>query len=555
MKLGTKILGAAWIALITTAGTGILLQRNALHKQGAEMTVNTMRAAVVEAENVRDSMSAINGADVFDQKKLLDEKAKASSLQVSAIYKTIPVVAAWNSIGKVADQEGFQFRVPKVQARNPKNTPTPAEMVILEKLEKQGLTDFFEENTRTNELIYARPIKLSADCLACHGDPATSPTHDGKDIVGFPMENWKAGEIHGAFMLKADLGKFNAAMNAATMKTVWWTLPTLALVTLGFYLINRYLIVKPLDAAATALAAGAERSANASNQVSSASQSAAQGASEQAASLEETSSSLEEMTSMTKKNAETAQQASSLATVAKQSADKGNAAMQSMAAAISDIQKSASETAKIVKTIDEIAFQTNLLALNAAVEAARAGEAGKGFAVVAEEVRNLAMRSAEAAKNTAALIDGSVQNAKNGVAMVEQVGSSLTEIQQSIDKVTVLVSEIAAANQEQSQGIGQINQAVQQMDKVTQSNAAASEESAAAAEELSSQSQELRELVGQLIELVHGSEELVGTSAPAAQPRTRRPTGAARPATRSAPKAPASADSGDFDDFNFHKKD
>ena len=263
-------------------------------------------------------------------------------------------------------------------------------------------------------------------------------------------------------------------------------------------------IIRTLKRTSEQLAVGAEHVSSSSLQVSSASQSLAQGASESAASLEETSSSLEEISSMTKKNADTAHQASVLSAEAKAVADKGNIAMTKMSAAIADIQKSAVETAKIIKTIDEIAFQTNLLALNAAVEAARAGEAGKGFAVVAEEVRNLAMRSAEAAKNTAGLIEGSVQNAKNGVVIADQVAQVLAEITSASGKVNLLVAEIAAASSEQSQGVGQVNQAIQQMDKVTQGNAAAAEESAAAAEELNSQSDQLRTVVSDLRSLVHG---------------------------------------------------
>ena len=166
-----------------------------------------------------------------------------------------------------------------------------------------------------------------------------------------------------------------------------------------------------------------------------------------------------------------------------------------MSQAIDDIKTSSDETAKIIKTIDEIAFQTNLLALNAAVEAARAGEAGKGFAVVAEEVRNLAQRSAEAARNTADMIEGSVKNADNGVQISQEVGQSLQEIAEGNRKVNDLVAEIAAASAEQAQGIEQINTAVGQMDQVTQSNTASAEESSSAAEELASQAQELKGMV------------------------------------------------------------
>ncbi len=231
------------------------------------------------------------------------------------------------------------------------------------------------------------------------------------------------------------------------------------------------------------------------DQVSQSSQSLAEGATEQAASIEETSSSMEEMSSMTQKNADNAQQANTLASRVQQAIEMGNTSMTRMSQAINEIQTSSQETAKIIKVIDEIAFQTNLLALNAAVEAARAGEAGKGFAVVAEEVRNLAMRSAEAAKNTSSMIEASVKNSENGVEITKEVAKGLEEIAAGITKTTELISEIAAASQEQAQGINQVNLAMSQMDKVTQSNAANAEESASAAEEVNSQVQVLQELL------------------------------------------------------------
>lgn len=255
------------------------------------------------------------------------------------------------------------------------------------------------------------------------------------------------------------------------------------------------------------LTAGSQQTASAAGQVSSASQSLAQGTSEQAAAIEETSASIEEMASMTKQNAANAAEAKSLADTARAIAEKGSNAMGRMTGAIDDIKKSSDETAKIIKTIDEIAFQTNLLALNAAVEAARAGEAGKGFAVVAEEVRNLAQRSAEAARDTSALIEDSVKNSDNGVAISQEVAESLGEIAEGNRKVNDLVGEIAAASNEQAQGVEQINSAIGQMDQVTQSSAANAEESAAASEELNAQAEELSRMVGELQAMVTGSSE------------------------------------------------
>ena len=240
----------------------------------------------------------------------------------------------------------------------------------------------------------------------------------------------------------------------------------------------------------------------ATTEVSASSQSLARGASEQAASLAETSTSLEQMLNITRQNAASAQKASRIAAAAKTAADCGSNALSKMAAAISAIQKSTDETAKIIRIIDEIAFQTNLLALNAAVEAARAGEAGRGFAVVAEEVRNLAMRSAEAAKNTASLVDGSQANTRNGAVIAGEVGKVLAEIIGASAQVDALIAEIAAAGMEQSQGIAQVNTAIARIDRVTQQNAEVARESASSIEELASQADRMHGVVVELNRLV-----------------------------------------------------
>ena len=306
-----------------------------------------------------------------------------------------------------------------------------------------------------------------------------------------------------------------------TVNTAFWMvggglLLAVIIGTLFSTLLSRS-ITRPLNRVIGSLASGAEQVASASNQVASASQQMAQGSSQQASSLEETSSSLEEMASMTRQNADNSIKTDALMTETKGIVLEGVSQMKGMSNAIGEIRQSAQETAKIIKTIDEIAFQTNLLALNAAVEAARAGEAGKGFAVVAEEVRNLARRSAEAAKTTATLIEGAQKNAETGVQSTAKVSDSLNRMQEGALKVAGLVAEITAASRQQSQGIDQVNVAVGEMDKVIQQNAANAEESASAAEELSSQAQELYTLVAELTALVNGSSAV-------AQAPTRRPT-------------------------------
>lgn len=271
---------------------------------------------------------------------------------------------------------------------------------------------------------------------------------------------------------------------------------------LGFVITRT--IVKALTRVMENLGMGADQVSSAAGQVADASQQMAEGASNQASSLEETSSTLEGMAAMTKQNAANAAEANQLSSNLQGVAEGGQKSITRMTDAIEKIKESADQTAHIIKTIDEIAFQTNLLALNAAVEAARAGDAGKGFAVVAEEVRNLAQRSAAAARDTADLIDQSQANANGGVQVTRDVTQILEKIVDGISRVSDLVDQVTEASEEQSRGVSEINTAVAQLDSVTQSNAANAEESASASEELSSQARELNSMVRTLNQIVNG---------------------------------------------------
>ncbi len=265
-------------------------------------------------------------------------------------------------------------------------------------------------------------------------------------------------------------------------------------------------ITKPVNRIIDGLNDGSDQVASASTQVSSSSQSLAEGASEQAAALEETTSSMEEMGSMTRANAENAGQADGLMHEASSVIEEATKSMNEMARSMEQIAQSGNEISKIVKSIDEISFQTNLLALNAAVEAARAGEAGAGFAVVADEVRALAMRAAEAAKNTQSLVEDTVNRITQGSQLVEQTQAGFEGITNATQKVAGLVGEIAASSQEQAQGIDQVNKAMVQMDQVTQQVAASAEESASASEELNAQAVQMKDMVGELVALVGGAK-------------------------------------------------
>ncbi|MFW6153837.1 MAG: methyl-accepting chemotaxis protein [Planctomycetota bacterium] len=293
-------------------------------------------------------------------------------------------------------------------------------------------------------------------------------------------------------------------------------------------------ITRPVARMLAGLTEGSEQVSGAANEVASAGQSLAEGASEQAAAIEESTSSLTEMASMVQSSAEHAGHARQLADEQHAQAQSGTEAMGRMSGAVDDIKTSSDATAKIVKTIDEIAFQTNLLALNAAVEAARAGEAGKGFAVVAEEVRALAQRSAEAARDTSELIGQAVTHADKGVTIGREVAGVFERITDSSRKVLDLVNEIAAGGSEQTQGVNQINDAMAQMDQAAQATAANAEESAAAAEQLSSQAHQMDAIVNELRRLVFATT----TAATENRPDDPAPPTAVPQAT---PKTPSQA--------------
>ena len=280
-------------------------------------------------------------------------------------------------------------------------------------------------------------------------------------------------------------------------------------------------VTRPLNSVIGGLTKASEEVASAAGQVSSSSQSLAEGTSEQAASVEETSSSLEEMSSMTRQNADNANEANLLVKDAGDRVGSANQSMEALTASMKEISVASEETSKIIKTIDEIAFQTNLLALNAAVEAARAGEAGAGFAVVADEVRNLAMRAAEAARNTAELIEGTVKKVTDGSGLVTKSYDSFKMVVESVSKAGELVAEISAASNEQATGIEQVNKAVNEMDKVIQLNAANAEESAGASEEMNAQAEQMKHMVNELINLVgkNGNGKINGNGKKAVVPQ------------------------------------
>ncbi|MBK6766656.1 MAG: DUF3365 domain-containing protein [bacterium] len=530
MALRTKIIGIGIVLPLALCLILLGLYQRDQHHKAEQTFVDKSRAVVTAVGDVRTQMEESWDKGVYTVEQV---RAFAEQNDIDRVLHTVPVYTAWETGKASAAKGGFTFRTPKFQPRNPENQPDQVEAEALRHLEATGDPEYYVHDASINSIRYFQPIRLSKNCMICHGDPATSVAlwgnDKGLDPTGARMENWQVGEIHGAFEVIQPLAKADAATASAVWSAAGVIFLGLSLMAVALFFFVQIMINRPVGRVVEGLGSGADQLSAAASEVSSASQGLSQGASSQASSIEEISASLEEMSAMTNQNADNSQAAAKLMEETVTSVGSVSRSSDRMANTMTTIQDASARTSKIVKTIDEIAFQTNLLALNAAVEAARAGEAGKGFAVVAEEVRNLAMRSAEAAKETNQLIEETLQRVNEGGIAVGEVTSSLGQVTTTVTKAQHLIREIAAASSEQAQGISQVNAAITQMDKVTQSNAAAAEESAAASEELHSQSMSMQEIVSQLNTLVQGQ---AGT-----QMSQRTPTRRPMPNRSSAPRS------------------
>jgi methyl-accepting chemotaxis protein len=357
------------------------------------------------------------------------------------------------------------------------------------------------------------PLVATHSCLECHDKYKTGAVCG---VTYFRFSNDSAQQLAGQF------NQISAATNRQSQISFLGILLLGILISAGLTLAITGPILKALAKMASDMSIGANHITAAASESAASSQLLAEGASEQASSLEETSASLEEMSSMANRNSQNAEQANQIAKQARLSADQGVRDMKTMGSAMGAIKAASADIAKIIKTIDDIAFQTNILALNAAVEAARAGESGLGFAVVAEEVRGLAQRCSQAAKETSGKIQGALDKTGQGVEISDKVAQTLEDIVSKVRQVDELVTTVASASREQTQGITQMNVAVSQMDQVTQNNAANAEESAASSQELNAQAEVLRQSIGELVQLVEGKRQPESSGPSAPVPRGRR---------------------------------
>ena len=474
---GVLLLSAS---VVLTSGVCLALIRQSLRSAMADGMQANMRNILVTAENTRESMSGLRKARAFDEEGMQKElQARGGGLRESSFYATIPVVAAWKSVEKAAAQEGYEFRIAAEHPRNVRHTPEEGERKILELFEAEagkggGRKEYFALDRERDEIVYARPVVLSQDCLVCHGDPAKSRTGDGKDPLGMTMEGWREGQIHGVFLLRGSLKRYDAAVRAELGKALLWMIGPVGLLLLGLPLGLRP-IQRRLAGNIANMGKEAVLLEETAGELSQHSEKLARAATEQAAAVEQSSATMGEIHAMTQRNAEHAVGAARAVEESTAEMAGMERALRSLEEAMRGIRDSSGEISRITKVMDELAFQTNILSLNASIEAARAGEAGLGFAVVAAEVRNLAQRSAEAAKEIQALVEGSTAKTAAGEAAMELVEQSVEAVEGRSRSLEERVKSVAAASEEQARGVREMNAVLAQISVITQQMAASAD--------------------------------------------------------------------------------
>lgn len=474
---------------------------------------NRMETVLNQADITLSQMEFLHRNNLIefeDQvKKLIAEKGVdyvQKNFRNEPIYHSIPIVASWNSVKEIAKKYHMEFRTPSAPGLIPKNDdnkPNVLERQLFNKFNNKD--EVFEMDTKNKKLYYAKAQRIKQGCLKCHGS-----TDKGEyDYFGLQKEGLKEGDIKGAFVLQADLS--NDEVLSSNLKAMFVT-GFVVIVVFGFFfhLIIKKQIIKPLSEITSKITIASDTTASTSQELSQSAERLAEMSSEQAAALEQTNAAILQMSDEANSNTENAKRTQQLTNEANQIALQGQADIVDLEKVMNVMLDSNSSISTIIKTIDEIAFQTTLLALNAAVEAARAGEAGKGFAVVAEEIRHLADKAGNAAKQISSTIQANALKSKDSVSVGEKVSENLGKIIQIVKDVDHLVLDITHSSIQQHEGIKQLQSALLTIDEKTHISASSSEEAAGATRELLNQSQELQNVVHHLERVINSSQRRNG---------------------------------------------
>lgn len=507
MKLNTKVLVSIALACLICTVSAVIVSTSWIISRGEMQHKQKSAAILSRLEAVRSYIASQGGlvSTIEDAVRKYPDGNLAPEEKLK-ILKQVPIFASMKVGAENAKEEGYAFRVFSTEPRNKDNQATQKEAEILARFSNDPNLKEISESTDSDIIVY-RPVRLSESqgCLQCHGNPEKSPWKNGKDILGYPMENWKDGKLHGVFALTASKAEIKAAAWSATWNIVMWAgLLSIVAMIFGFFLLKRSMT--SLSGIAEQLQKMGTEVAQASQEITASSASLSTASTNAASSIEQTTAATEQMYSMIRLNADHTTTARNLAEEAQAKARHGKSEIEHLVFSMDDIAKSSKKIEEIITVIDDIAFQTNLLALNAAVEAARAGEQGKGFAVVAEAVRALAQRSATSAREISSLIRESVEKIDKGHSVVQSSGQMLSEIVTQIDHLTTLNIEISTASKEQAQGVNSINTSINELDKITQNNAQAAVESSNSADILENRSTQMHAMVQELINVVEGKK-------------------------------------------------
>jgi methyl-accepting chemotaxis protein len=537
LGLGARIISITLVILVAVVAVNYIVFVSKYKASATEAMVEKAAAFTAVADEAKNHVADLNNLETFDTEGLLAQLKKdldaGKPYSESKIFGTIPVVAGWTAAQEAADRENIDFRVTSYEARNKENEPAR------ESFEGKLLTDLtaqvkaggdeviYRIDESTNSLHYMRAIKLGQECMLCHGDPATSPTGDGKDAVGFTMENWKPGYMHGSYHVVLPLAPMDQQVAGFITGGLVWTVPLVIGAVVLFIVLLRSLFGKPVAALIARIreiqadndltkrvevrsrdevgqlgecfngfvdtlqgvigdvAGSTHEVAGAATQIAASSEQIASGMQEQSSQITQVSSAVEEMSASIVEVARKSGEAANGAQDSGKAAEEGGGvvretivgmnsiaeAVTAGAASVSELGKRGEQIGQIIEVINDIADQTNLLALNAAIEAARAGEHGRGFAVVADEVRKLADRTTKATEEIAQSIQ----------AIQSETGEAVTKMNAGTEQVTVGVEKATEAGK----SLERIVAGAQNVAENVQSIAAAAEQQSAAAEEVS----------------------------------------------------------------------